>query len=246
MKKTLIPHLFLIFSFQFLYAAFPEYYYKIKDIKKQKETFVNIMLPLIQNENKKILLLRKKIINIFQDKNLLFNTKEIKFLAKTAKNYKIKDIFNKKEYLEKIDKIPPSLALAQAAIESGWGKSRFVKEANNIFGHWEYSNKGLAPKSKYEHIKINYSLKIFPSLEDSIRVYFRNLNRNRAYKEFRKKREEFRKENKLFTGIDAADTLKHYSQLKDEYVKRLKNLIISNNWIKYDNILIQKIKKESQ
>ena len=234
MKKITIPHLFLIFFFQFSYAAFPEYYYKIKNIKKQKEAFVDIMLPLIQNENRKILDLRKKIITIFKDKNLLFNEKELAFLAKIAKNYKIKDILDKKEYLIKIDKIPPSLALAQAAIESGWGKSRFVKEANNIFGHWEYSNKGLAPKSKYDHIKINYSLKIFPSLEDSIKVYFRNLNRNPAYKDFRKKREEFRKENKLFTGIDAADTLKHYSQLKDEYVKRLKNLILYNNWIKYD------------
>ena len=217
-----------------LYAAFPDYYYKIKNIQKQKEVFANIMLPLIQNENKKILLLRKKIIKIFNDKNLLLNTKELEFLAKIAKNYKIKDILNKKEYLIKIDKIPPSLALAQAAIESGWGKSRFVKEANNIFGHWEYSDNGLAPKSTYDHIKIAYSLKIFPSIEDSIRVYFRNLNRNLAYKEFREKRAEFRKKHKLFTGLDAADTLKNYSQLKDEYIKRLKNLIIYNKWIKYD------------
>ena len=218
-----------------LYAAFPDYYYKIKDLKEQKKAFVNIMLPLIQNENNKILHLRKQIIKIFNDKNLLFNLKEIAFLSKIAKNYKIKDILNKKEYLRKIDKIPPSLALAQAAIESGWGKSRFVRVANNVFGHWEYSNKGLAPKSKYENIKINYSIKIFPSIEDSIRVYFRNLNRNRAYKEFREKREKFKKEHKVFTGVDAADTLRDYSQLKDEYVKRLKKLIIYNNWTKYDN-----------
>ncbi len=229
-----------------LYAAFPDYYYKITNIQKQKKTFVNIMLPLIQNENRKILLLRQKIINIFNDKNLFFNPEELAFLAKTARNYKIKNILNEKAYLIKIDKIPPSLALAQAAIESGWGKSRFVKKANNIFGHWEYSNKGLAPKSTYKNIDINYSLKIFPSIEDSIKAYFRNLNTNRAYKNFRDKRIRFRKENKLFTGINAADTLKNYSQLKEKYIDRLKKFINFNKWIKYDTISIQQIKKESQ
>ena len=217
-----------------LYAAFPDFYYKIKNTQKQKQAFINIMLPLIENENKKIISLRQKIINIFNDPNLLLNTKELAFLAKVAKNYKIKNILNEKEYLIKIDKIPPSLVLAQAAIESGWGKSRFCRVANNVFGNWEYSSNGIPPKSTYKNIDINYSLTIFPSIEDSIRVYFRNLNRNLAYKEFRKKRAEFRKKHKLFTGLDAADTLKYYSQLKEKYVKRLKNLIIYNKWTKYD------------
>jgi len=219
-----------------LYAAFPDYYYKIKNIQKQKHAFANIMLPLIENENKKILNLRKKIINIFNDPNLLLNAKELAFLAKTAKIYKIKNILDKKEYLIRIDEIPPSLALAQAAIESGWGKSRFAKEANNIFGHWEYSNKGLLPKSTYKNIDINYSLKIFPSIEDSIKAYFKNLNTNRAYRKFREKRAKFKEEDKPFTGMNAADTLKDYSQLKEEYVKRLQSLIKSNHWEKFDNI----------
>jgi Bax protein len=155
-------------------------------------------------------------------------------LAKIAKIYKIKDITDKKEFLKKINTIPPSLALAQAAIESGWGKSRFVKEANNIFGHWEYSNKGLAPKSKYDHIKIDYSIKIFPTLEDSIAAYMKNLNRNPAYKKFRDLREKYTEENKTFTGIAAADTMINYSQKKEEYVKILKQMIKTNNWDKYD------------
>jgi len=126
------------------------------------------------------------------------------------------------------------LALAQAAIESGWGKSRFVKEANNIFGHWEYSNKGLAPKSKYDHITIDYSIKIFPTLEDSIKAYMLNLNRNLAYKKFRELREKFHSQNKVYTGLDAADTMINYSQKKEEYVKLLKHMIKSNGWEKYD------------
>ena len=225
---------FVTIFFYNIYAAFPNYYYKIKNIKKQKEAFVNIMLPLIQAENKKILNIRKKIKKIFSDPFYIFNKNDLVFLAKLAKIYKIKDINNKNEFLKKIDIIPPSLALAQAAIESAWGKSRFAKEANNIFGHWEYSNKGLKPKSKYDNIKINYSIKIFPSIEDSLAVYMRNLNRNPAYKLFRKKRLEYKQKHKVFTGIEAAKTLKNYSQLKDEYVKRLITLIKTNHWQKYD------------
>jgi len=224
---------FFIF-FIFLNAALPDYYYKIKDVKKQKQAFINIMLPLIQNENRKILVLRKKIIKIFSNPFYMLNTNDLIFLSKIAKEYKIKDINNKNEFLKKIDIIPPSLALAQAAIESAWGKSRFARLANNIYGHWEYSDKGLKPKSSYEHIKIKYSIKIFPSIEDSIKAYMLNLNRNRAYRLFRKKRYEFRKKGKIFTGIEAAKTLKNYSQLKEEYVKRLITLIKVNDLLKYD------------
>ncbi|GAX86715.1 Bax protein [Lebetimonas natsushimae] len=230
MKKIFINILF----FAYLNAAFPNWYYKIKNIQQQKKAFVEIMLPLIQTENQKISALRKKIIKIFNDPNLMLNPKEIGFLAKIAKKYKIKNILDKTEYLKKIDTIPPSLALAQAAIESGWGKSRFVRLANNIFGHWEYSNKGIQPKSKYENIDINYSLKVFPSLEDSIRAYMLNLNRNPAYKEFRNVRFYYKLNNKKFTGTIAANTMKLYSQKRDEYVKLLKTMITLNHWEKFD------------
>jgi len=217
-----------------LYGAFPSWYYNIKDISKQKKAFVEIMLPLIKEENKKILNLRKKIIDTFNDPYFLLDPKKVQFLAKVAKIYKIKNITNKKEFLKKIDTIPPSLALAQAAIESGWGKSRFVREANNIFGHWEYSNRGLKPKSKYDHIKIDYSIKIFPSLEASIAAYMKNLNRNPAYREFREKRWKYKQKGKNFTGLAAADTMINYSQLHEKYVQMLKRMIKLNHWDKFD------------
>lgn len=216
-----------------LYAAFPSWYYKINNIKQQKEAFVEILLPLIQIENQKIKKLRKEIIDIFNDPFYLLNEKKIAFLLQVAKKYKIKQL-NKDKFLKKIDTIPPSLALSQAAIESGWGKSRFVKKANNIFGHWTYSNKGLKPKSKYKHITIDYSIRIFPTLEDSIRAYMKNLNTNLAYKDFRELRYKYHKNNKRFTGLIAADTMINYSQKKEEYIKLLKQLIKSHNWEKYD------------
>jgi Bax protein len=230
MKKIFIKILF----FAYLNAAFPQWYYNIKNIKQQKKAFVEILLPLIQTENQNILDSRKKIIKIFNDPYYLLNPKKVAFLTKIAKKYKIKNILNKNEYLKKIDAIPPSLALAQGAIESGWGKSRFVKVANNIFGHWEYSNKGILPKDKYDNIDINYSLKIFPTLEDSIRAYMLNLNRNPAYKKFRNLRYQYRIKNKNFTGLIAASTMKLYSQKGKEYVNLLKKMIIQNSWEKFD------------
>jgi Bax protein len=230
MKKNFLSILFFVY----LNATFPQWYYNIKDIKQQKKAFVEIMLPLIQTENQNILNLRKKIIKIFNDPYFLLKPEKIAFLAKIAKKYKIKDILDKNEYLKKIDSIPPSLALAQAAIESGWGKSRFVKVANNIFGHWEYSNNGIQPQDKYDNIEINYSLKIFPTLEDSIKAYMLNLNRNPAYKKFRNVRFYYREKNKTFSGIIAADTMRLYSQKGKEYVNLLKKMIIQNNWKKFD------------
>ncbi|MEO1958379.1 MAG: glucosaminidase domain-containing protein [Nautiliaceae bacterium] len=217
-----------------IYAAFPSWYYKIKNVDKQKKAFVSIMLPLIKKENQSILKLRKKIISIFNDPYFLIEPNKVIFLAKIASIYHIKELTNKKEFLKRVDIVPPSLALAQAAVESAWGKSRFAREANNLFGHWEYSNKGLKPKSRYKNIKIAYSIKIFPSIEASLRAYMLNLNRNRAYKEFRDLRKKIREQNKTLTGTKAAETLKRYSQKKELYVKLLQFIITSNNWEKYD------------
>ncbi|WP_024787320.1 MULTISPECIES: glucosaminidase domain-containing protein [unclassified Lebetimonas] len=234
MKKIISLLIFNFSLFTVLNAAFPDWYYNIRNINEQKKAFVEIMLPLIQTENKNILNLRKKIIKIFNDPAFLLKPEKIAFLAKKAKKYKIKNILNRDEFLKKIDTIPPSLALAQAAIESGWGKSRFVKLANNLFGHWEYSNNGLSPKDRYSSIDINYSLKIFPSIEDSIKAYMLNLNRNPAYKEFRNVRYFYKLKNKKFTGLIAATTMELYSQKRDEYVKLLQKMIIQNHWEKFD------------
>lgn len=225
----------LLLNFVFVFGAFPDWFYKIPNIYQQKKAFVEILLPLIKNENRKILSLRRELIKIFNTPNYITNKKYVAFLSQIAKRYRIKDITNKREFLIKINTIPNSLVLAQAALESGWGKSRFVREANNIFGHWEYSKNGLAPKDRYKHVKISYTLKVFNSLEDSIAAYMLNLNRNPAYIPFRLLRYKYFVSNKKFTGLIAAATLANYSQLKEVYVKRLQRVIRVNNLQKYDD-----------
>jgi Bax protein len=213
--------------------GFPKWYYDIKDIKKAKESFVELLLPLIKKENQKIYNERITAINIFKKGYFSWSNQEKTTIIKLAKKYKIRDIFNQQEYKKRIDKIPISLVLAQAAIESGWGKSRFVKDANNIFGHWTFSEIGIVPLKRDENKK--HKLKLFRNLSESIATYMLNLNRNRAYKEFRKERFLCKLENKTFNGMIAAKNLKRYSAIGIEYVYRLKRVIRVNNLNRYDS-----------
>jgi len=212
----------LLFLVKILFASFPDYYYKLP-IKEQKKEFKKILLPMIYAENKKILLERAQVKSIFDDPLFPLKKEDFLILSKLAKKYKIKDIYNKDEFLKKIDIIPPALVLAQGAIESAWGRSYFVKEANNIFGQWDYSGKGMVPR--HRDPGKTHTIKIFKSLQDSLAAYMRNLNRNPAYREFRELRYKYRKENKPFTAEVAANTLHRYSQLGNEYVRRLKIMI---------------------
>ena len=212
----------LFFLFTYLFAGFPEYYYKLP-IKKQKEEFKRILLPMIEIENNKILLERNQVISIFNEPFFLMNKENLIILGKLAKKYKIKNIYDEDEFLKKIDTIPSRLILAQGAVESAWGRSYFVKEANNIFGQWDYSGRGLIPRNR--DANATHTIRIFKSLEESLAVYMRNLNRNPAYREFRELRYKYRKNHKKFTAEVAATTLHRYSQLGEEYVKILQSII---------------------
>ena len=212
----------ILFFINLLFAGFPEYYYKLP-IQKQKKEFKKILVPMIKNENQKILNERQTVIDIFNDPYFMMDKKKVLTLAKLAKKYHIKDIYNKEEFLKKIDTIPTKLVLAQGAVESAWGRSYFVREANNLFGQWDYSGRGMIPRNRDENA--THTIRIFETLEDSLAVYMRNLNRNPAYKEFRELRYKYRKENKKFNGLAAATTLHRYSQIGNRYVVLLQSMI---------------------
>ena len=214
----------VIFSlfFSLLFGGLPEYYYKLP-IKQQKIEFKKILLPMIEKENKKIINERNEVIEIFNNPFFMMDKKKILILSKLAKKYKIKNIYDKKEFLKKIDIIPENLVLAQGAVESAWGRSYFVKEANNLFGQWDYSGKGMIPRNR--DVNATHTIRIFKSLQESLAVYMRNLNRNPAYKEFRELRYFYRENNRNFTALQAASTLHRYSSLGQKYVKILQQMI---------------------
>jgi Bax protein len=178
---------------------------------------------MIKQENNNILNERKLVISIFKTPSFFLNFDNLILLSKLAQKYKIKDIYDEKEFLKKIDVIPPKLVLAQGAVESAWGRSYFAREANNFFGQWDYSGKGLIPKRRDENK--THTIRIFKTPQESLAVYMKNLNRNRAYKNFRELRYKYKKEHKKFTADVAATTLILYSQLKEQYVKILQNII---------------------
>ncbi len=210
------------------------------DTRKKRELFIKIVLPLILDENKKITEDREKLFKIL-GKN--FNTVgERVWLKRRFKEYKIDDQDLSKLKM-RMDTIPVSLALAQAANESGWGTSRFALEGNALFGQWTWSKKGIKPKNKDP--KKTHRVLQFQILKASVRAYKNNLNTHNAYKEFRETRAQLREKNKDITGLDLVEHIKNYAGIGEEYVKIIRTVIENNSLTDFDkaNLLPTNLKK---
>jgi len=244
-KKVLLS-LFLVGSLQIsgFSKGFPKEYYEITDVSEAKNYFFNHMYEMVLIGNKSIMK-ERTFVKQFLNSNILnidFDSPSFYKLLQIKQKYKIKNLYSLQQYLKKIDIIPPSMALAQAAIESAWGRSRFIKEANNIFGHWTYNSKiGLIPKQR--DIGASHFIRIFQSLQDSTTAYLLNLNRNLAYKSFQEKRFEQRLNNQNPDGLILSQTMLNYSGIAQEYLKILKDIILLNNLQEYDKKFYQQINK---
>ena len=203
----------------------------IENTKKRKNLFIQIILPLILEENKQIKFDRKKLFSILNKKN---NTKaEIKWLNMKFKQYgiKSKDLLTLKV---RMDEIPVSLAIAQAAKETGWGTSRFALEGNALFGQWTYSGEGIKPAS-IDNDKTHKVMR-FQILQASIRAYHRNLNTHSSYRKFRKLRAEARGKDEKLNSLILADSLDNYAATGIEYTKILKQIIKQNSLKDFDDV----------
>ena len=199
------------------------------DTKTKRELFIKIILPLILDENKKITEDRKKLFKIL-GKN--FNTVgERVWLKRRFKEYKIEDKDLGKLKM-RMDIIPVSIALAQAANESGWGTSRFALEGNALFGQWTWSKKGLSPKN--QDADKSHRVLQFQILKASVRAYKNNLNTHNAYKEFREVRAQLRQEGKKINGLHLTQYLKNYAAIGEKYVRILEDIIEKNSLIDFD------------
>ena len=202
----------------------------IENTKKRKDFFIQIVLPLIIKENNNIKLDRKTLFNIINKSN---NTpKEIKWLEKKYKQYGVKSK-NLSTLKIRMDEIPTSLAIAQAAKETGWGTSRFALEGNALFGQWTWSGEGLKPKDaeKGEGHKVMK----FNVLQASVRAYQRNLNTHSTYKEFRKARAALRDLNKSLDSMELSKYLNKYAETGNQYVEVLQKIIIQNKLQDFDD-----------
>jgi len=210
--------------------SFPREIKMIENTKKRKEFFIQIVLPLILQENNNIKIDRKRLFGIINKSN---NTDlEKKWLDKKYKQYGIpsKDLSILKI---RMDEVPVSLALAQAAKETGWGTSRFAQEGNALFGQWTWSGEGLKPKESDENE--GHKVMKFNVLQASVRAYQRNLNTHSTYQDFRLARAKLRDAGKSLDSIILSEHLHAYAETGIKYVEILKKIIKQNNLKDFDN-----------
>tara|TARA_B100002052_G_scaffold256412_1_gene247176 strand:+ start:943 stop:2130 length:1188 start_codon:yes stop_codon:yes gene_type:complete len=213
---------------------------KIKSTQKKKNTFIKIIMPLILDENSKISEDRKKLFKIL---NKPSNTRGEKvWLKRRFKDYQI-DNEDIAELKLKMDTIPTSLAIAQAAKESGWGTSRFALEGNAMFGQWTWGKDGIEPAEKEKNR--GHKILRFPMLRSSVKSYLHNLNTHRGYREFREQRSELRSKNRNISGLDLVKYLYNYAATGTDYVKTLEKIISQNNLTDFDNSVLMNSSRSS-
>ena len=205
----------------------------IENTKKRKELFIQIVLPLILEENKKIRLERKTLFSILNKNNN--SEAEKNWLKSKFKQYGVvnRDLATLKI---RMDEIPVSLVIAQAAKETGWGTSRFAQEGNALFGQWTYDGEGIKPAGA--SIGETHKVMKFKILKASVRAYQRNLNTHKSYKKFRKVRAIQRDVYGDLNSLELANYLESYAETGVEYTKILKQIIEQNKLTDFDDAQI--------
>ena len=208
----------------------PKEIVKIENTKKRKELFIQIILPLVIDENNSIKLDRMKLFSIL---NKSKNTKtEQVWLNMKFKQYGVvnKDLSTLKI---RMDEVPVSMAIAQAAKETGWGTSRFAQEGNALFGQWTWSGRGIKPADAESDS--THKVMRFKFLQASVKAYQRNLNTHSSYKDFRSARAELRDKRKKLDSMILTEYLDKYAETGKEYVKILQQIIKQNDLKDFDD-----------
>ena len=203
---------------------------KIENIKKKKNLFIQIVLPLIIAENNNIKSDRNKLFSILKKNK---NTKaEQGWLNLKFRQYGVlnKDLPTLKV---RMDEVPISMTIAQAAKETGWGTSRFAQEGNALFGQWTWSGEGIKPSAADDDS--THKVMKFNILQASVKAYQRNLNTHSSYKNFRTARAELRDNEEKLDSIILSEHLDKYAETGKDYVKILQQIIKQNNLTDFDD-----------
>ena len=211
-------------------TVLPQEIVKIENIKKRKDLFIQIILPLIIKENDNIKLDRKKLFSILSKNK---NTKtERNWLVSKFKQY---GVVNKDFSTLKIrmDEVPVSMTIAQAAKETGWGTSRFAQEGNALFGQWTWLGEGLKPTAADNDS--THKVMKFNVLQASVRAYQRNLNTHSTYRDFRSARAELRENGQKLDSMILSEYLDKYAETGKKYVEILQQIIRQNNLEDFDD-----------
>ncbi len=215
----------------------------IRDVQLRKKTFLDFLQPFVDAKNNEVRMQRRRLelIAAKLQRGQRLRQDENRFLWDLALDYEVKtdDLHDEgfiDRLLHRVDILPPSLVLAQAANESAWGTSRFAKEGNNFFGQWCYQEGcGLVPVRR--RANASHEVKSFSSIEESVSAYFRNLNTNPGYQDLRLTRQALRSKEQPIDGISLTEGLERYSERGEAYVNDLQRMIYRNNLLNRDRSL---------
>lgn len=225
-REGVVPRVFL--------AALPSDLGEVAVVAERKRLFLQTILPLVLHVNETIKRQRDRAIalNAAAASGAQLAKRDAEWLRTLYGYYGVPD-GDFEELLRRADVVPPSLALAQAAEESGWGTSRFAQEGNAIFGQWTRSrDRGIEPVAGPDGSP--YAILRFRELAGSVRAYIRNLNTHQAYREFRNAREVLRLRETPLNGYTLAVTLGRYSERGKAYIEAIRTLIRSNKLRHFD------------
>ncbi len=215
--------------------AFPADLHVIGTAAERKRVFIKVILPLVLNVNEAIMADRRRLLALrdeLERTNAIGDRRDRAWLDGLLGRVDL-DALDIDALLRGIDVIPPSLALAQAAEESGWGSSRFVREGNAVFGQRTFvAGQGVVPLRR--DAGKTHEVKSFSKLLDSVAAYMVNLNTHSAYREFRLARERWRATHGRLDGYALAGTLKRYSERGKAYIRTIRSIIRTNGLRVFD------------
>jgi Bax protein len=221
-------------------SVFPDFA-SIDSVAVKKQQFFDFLEDYVMAENANIAETRRELRSYVDIVNsgVAFSQRERRWILQLAEHYDLdtsalsdREIAN--ELYLRVDKVPVSLALAQAANESAWGTSRFARQGNNIFGQWCYEKGcGLVPRRRLSGA--THEVKKFDSIQESVNAYINNINTHPSYGYLRELRARMRDQNRLLDSLDLAVGLGSYSQRGDSYVDEVQNLIMQNQLTERDN-----------
>lgn len=223
-----------------IFSSLPEDFLDIESVKLKKNLFIKTILPIVFLENEKVLEERNKILQWWTETEGGEIDRDFwpEWLNIIVEKYAFEGE-NIGNLLMSVDIVPISLALSQAAIESGWGTSRYARDGNAIFGQYTYDNElGILPKERSDGKK--YLVRKFSNISESTASYIKNLNTHSAYTKFREVRKKLRMNGERMDGNLLAEELINYSERKDLYIQDIKEMIKTNDFGKFDDLYTNK------
>jgi len=225
-------------------SELPETLREIGDVATMKRTFIRMVLPLVLESNARLQAKREQVLALqdrLVERGLPLTREHRAWLDELVADYRVEadDAAEQIRILrQRVDIVPPSLALAQAVTESGWGRSRFALRGNALYGQRTWSEgAGLVPHARAEGE--SYEVRAFRSLLQSVQMYMRNINRHPAYAALRAQRAALRAAGEPVDGWTLAEGLVRYAETGEEYVETLRGIITANRLRDFDDAWIE-------